>query len=180
MARSQKSGWIVTFTGRQFWPLDPRVDDIDIRDIAHGLSNMCRFTGQCREFYSVAEHSYRCASEAPNWLALSMLLHDASEAYLCDVSRPVKHAKGMESYREAEARLMAVIGERYDVSFDDPLVHQIDDSMLMTEKRDLMPPSPTWSVHNPPFPTMIVPYTPRGAELLFLDSFEILTRPTSR
>src|ERR1700693_75116 len=57
----RKGDWIQTFTGRQFWPLDPRPEEVCIEDIAHGLSNECRFAGQCRSFYSVAQHSVLCA-----------------------------------------------------------------------------------------------------------------------
>lgn len=60
------STWIQTFTGRQFWPLDPRAEDVDIRDIAHALSMKCRYNGHCREFYSIADHSCRVAEVIHN------------------------------------------------------------------------------------------------------------------
>lgn len=163
------NGWIVTYTGKQFWPLNPRIEDLDIVDIAHALSNMCRFTGHCRSFYSVAQHSVIAAYHAPVWLELSMLLHDASEAYMCDLSRPVKYAPGLEGYRTAEHRLQSLIGQRFGVSFDDPLVKQIDDRMLMTERRDLMTFSHEWSSkHLPPFDNIIEPWAPAVAEKAFL------------
>ena len=169
------NAWIVTYTGKRFHPLTPRIEDICIEDIAHGLSNICRFTGQCREYYSVAQHSILCASYAPVRLRLSMLLHDASEAYLCDVSRPVKHAPGMEAYRAAELRLQTLIGQRYGVEFDDALVHEIDNRMLMTERRDLVDNTCTWSVTNkPPYPETIIPVLPKQAEQIFLETAHTL------
>jgi hypothetical protein len=164
------SGWIVTYTGRRFYPLAPRIEDIDIEDIAHALSNMCRFTGHCRQFYSVAQHSILAAYHAPAWLKLAMLLHDASEAYLCDLSRPVKHSPGLAAYRAAEDRLQQLVGQRFGVVFDDPMVKQIDDRMLMTERRDLTDASQPWSSHHlPPYEEIIYPLSPGTAKEVFLD-----------
>ncbi len=167
--------WIVTFTGKRFYPLAPRVEDIDIVDIAHALSNICRFTGHCSTFYSVAQHSILCAQMAPVWLKASMLLHDASEAYLCDLSRPVKHAKGMESYRTAEQRLQNLVGQRFGVEFSDPLVHEIDNRMLMTERRDLTNVVQSWSVGVGPYVDLSInPMTPGQAKWEFLQQAERL------
>lgn len=173
-------GWILTYTGKQFWPLNPRIEDIDIVDIAHALSNICRFTGHVREFYSVGEHSLRSIFYVPEYLKLTMLLHDASEAYLCDVSRPVKHAPGMEAYRAAEKRLQDMIGERFDIaSFADPLVHETDNRMLMTERRDLMSRNYSqWSVDARPYLLVIEPKPPKLIERLFLEAYEALTNCT--
>lgn len=169
--------WIVTYTGKQFYPLAPRVEDICIEDIAHALSNICRFTGHVRTFYSVGEHSLRACYQAPPFLKLALLLHDAYEAYMCDLSRPVKHAEGMAYYRQAEDRGMAAISDRFEVFFMDPLIHTIDDRMLMTERRDLMPYTEgIWSTqHAPAYPERIVPYPPKEVEYMFLKQFRILT-----
>ena len=91
-------GVMRTYTGGKMSLLAPNVDDVRIEDIAHGLSQLCRFTGQCNELYTVAEHSVRVAKDAkerhglnPHGV-LAALLHDAAEAYLGDVARPVKEA----------------------------------------------------------------------------------------
>ncbi len=167
--------WICTHTGRRFYPLEPRVEDICIEDIAHALSHICRFTGHVETFYSVAEHCWRASLIAPMYLKLPMLLHDASEAYLCDVSRPVKHAHGMEFYRGAEHKLMRVIGEKFGVEFSDELIHEIDNRMLMTERRDLMPQSQPWTVGADPYRDIIVPVPPKTAKLGFHQQFLDLT-----
>lgn len=91
---SQDNSWIQTFSGRQFFPLEPRVEDVCIEDIAHGLSNLCRYAGHCECFYSVAQHCLLVSRVVPREHALRGLLHDASEAYLIDVPRPIKHSIG--------------------------------------------------------------------------------------
>src|SRR5665213_153577 len=84
--------WMQTYTGKQYWPCDPRPEEVFIIDIAHALSQMCRYSGHCIHFYSVAEHSvllsrYASTLETKKW----SLLHDASEAYITDIIRPVSY-----------------------------------------------------------------------------------------
>ena len=83
--------WIQTYTGGKFHLLAPRQEEINIVDIAHALSMMCRFTGHVRRFYSVSEHSWHASYLVPKQDALWALLHDASEAYMADMNRPLKH-----------------------------------------------------------------------------------------
>ena len=83
----RKGDWFLTYTGRQFWPLDPRPEDICIRDIAHHLSLCCRFNGACRVHYSVAQHSVMVANILPAPLRFWGLMHDATEAYVGDMVR---------------------------------------------------------------------------------------------
>lgn len=179
------SDWIGTYTGKKFYPLDPRIEDIDILDIAHALSNVCRFTGHVNMFYSVAQHSVLAARYAPGHLMLAALLHDASEAYLCDLSRPVKHDPEMHAYRAAEKRLMRVIEHKFNVVCDHPTIHEIDTRLLLTEKRDLMPTSPDWGVRwgtLEPYAERIVPWTPGRASREFIDTFinlQQLVAPTA-
>lgn len=172
------SDWIATYTGKKFVPLDPKVEDIDIRDIAHALANVCRFSGHVIKFYSVAQHSVLASNEAPEHLQLATLLHDASEAYICDMSRPVKHDPLMQPYRDAEKRLMAAIEKRFGVNCDQPEIHEIDNRMLFTERRDLMPMSPDWDGRwgdVQPYPDVIEPWSPKDAERSFLRHFYYLT-----
>lgn len=87
--------WMQTFTGRHIYPLSTKPQDFVIEDIAHALSMICRFNGQSRVFYSVGEHSVLLAEfcEQKNYepeLSLWALMHDAAEAYLGDVIRPIK------------------------------------------------------------------------------------------
>lgn len=151
-------GYIATYSGRTINPMEPELDAIVIEDIAHALSNQCRFTGHVATFYSVAEHSVRCALEllekdfysenADEWnsarelkLMKWALLHDASEAYLSDIARPVKNALGLgEVYKRAEAGLMVSICQKFDLPWPMPEeIKRVDDTLLRTEQRDLMP-----------------------------------------
>lgn len=107
---------ILTFTNTLFYPLDPQVDEVKIEDIAHALSQMCRANGHFRTFYSVGQHSINCAREArasglSSKIQLACLLHDASEAYISDITRPVKCY--LDEYRKIEHRLQNVIFEKF-------------------------------------------------------------------
>lgn len=134
-----EKNWIQTSTGRRFEPFNPDPDEIDIIDIAHALSNMCRYTGHVERLYSVAEHSVRVSRyvhdlTGANDLALWGLLHDASEAYLNDVARPVKRRPEFAGYREAEARLQSVIAKRFGLlPYEPDVVRAVDRSMLAIE-----------------------------------------------
>lgn len=168
--------WIQTYTGKQVWPLNPRVEDVCVEDVAHALANQCRFTGHTRQFYSVAQHSFLASDhcpEAPLWA----LLHDAAEAYLCDVSRPVKGY--LTNYREAEERLERVIAEKFGLPWPMPeAVKVIDLKLLATERRDLMntPPIPWVSTRDvEPLAERVVPWPAAVAEDLFLMRFRELT-----
>ena len=167
--------WINTYTGRQFWPLAPRVQDVDIEDIAHALSLQCRFTGHVREFYSVAQHCCLVAERVPKEDRLWALLHDAPEAYLIDLARPVKHAPEMQCYRDAEDRLMAVIAERFGLTGECPSsVKDADKRILMTEVRSMMTMHPQWLIDAPWKPYdgyTIDPWTPAIAKARYLNRF---------
>ena len=118
--------------------LNPRPEDIFIEDIAHALSNICRFTGHTKQFYSVAQHSVHTTLLLKDQeFALQALLHDASEAYLSDVSTPLKRL--LPEYVKLEKRFEAVIAERFDMPVvKHSLVKKADLLALVTEKRDLM------------------------------------------
>ena len=138
--------YITTVSGIHFYPLDPNPNDIDIKDIAHSLSLICRANGHFKYFYSVAQHCIACAREAIERgfsleVILGCLLHDASEAYLCDVTRPVK--KHIPQYLQAEEKLQDVIWERFIgrslTENEKKLIFEIDDDILSQEFHLLMP-----------------------------------------
>ena len=133
--------WIQTFSGGKFHLLAPRQDEIHIVDIAHALSNICRFTGHVREFYSVAEHSIHASYLVPAEDAFWALLHDASEAYCADLNRPLKHYTAIGPvYKEVEERVMDAICDRFGLSHVEPKsVYDADGLMLYAEKEQLMP-----------------------------------------
>lgn len=174
--------WMQTYTGRQFWPLDPCAADVCIEDIAHALSNQCRFAGHCERFYSVAEHSIRVgwlmrqyvADEFRNRAALAGLLHDAAEAYLVDLPRPIKRT--VSGYKDAEDRVMAAIIERFSVldafeNYGETIKH-CDNVMLATEAEFIMKEPPAaWHPMPPPLNDFVACWSPVVAEKMFLELF---------
>ncbi|MBO5069310.1 MAG: phosphohydrolase [Roseburia sp.] len=132
--------YITTVSGVRFAPLAPEIDAIKIEDIAHALSFMTRANGHYREFYSVAQHCLDCAGVAKSEgrsrrEILACLLHDASEAYLSDITRPVK--ANLPKYREIEKQLQDVIYEKYLpgglTEQEHQVVKRIDDACLYYE-----------------------------------------------
>ena len=174
--------WIQTYTGKAFWPLDPLPDDVDIRDIAHHLSMICRFAGATREFYSVAQHSVLVSRNVPTEDALWGLLHDATEAYMIDLPRPIKRHNDLRLYRLAEDRLMDCLANHFGLVGKIPMsVHDADKQALWTERRDLLGPCDRrWDAweHEIAAKAWVDPiesWRPAVAERLFLDRYEELT-----
>lgn len=169
---SRRGPWMQTFRGRQFWPLDPRTEDVYIDDIAASLSKQCRFAGHSLEFYSVAEHSVRVSLACDPLDALWGLLHDASEAYLVDVPRPIKPY--LKEYRSIETNVMNAICKRFGLSETMPeSVKQADTALLATEARDLMvtPHLTDRGLEEEALPEEIVPWTHEHARLRFVARF---------
>lgn len=172
---------IVTFTGKAVNPLDPDPETIDIIDIAHALSRMPRFTGHCRgdHAYTVAQHSVLVSCELPPKHALTGLLHDASEAYLGDLARPIKLDKGLGAmYRMVESRLMGTIADKYGIDWPLPVrVKQADDQLLRAEVRDLMADHKLFNglKRGKAYIRTITPWPPRMSYDMFLLRFEELT-----
>lgn len=166
--------WIQTYTGRKFDPLAPDPEQIVIEDIAHALSNQCRFAGHTKRFYSVAEHSIEvgmlCSAASKLW----GLLHDASEAYLVDLPRPLKRCNDLSNYSKIEARVMEAVCERFGLSMPEPAdVAESDNIMLATEASQLMiwPPPFEWEPLPLPMTFELECLIPAHAERRFLEQF---------
>jgi 5'-deoxynucleotidase YfbR-like HD superfamily hydrolase len=174
MMSDRKGNWFLTASGRKFWPLDPRPEDFSIEDIAHGLSNISRFGGHCRTFYSVAQHSLMVMNHTPEPFKRVALMHDAPEAYVGDMVRPLKYS--MPQYMEAEAKVWRAIAARFDLPLEIPKeVKLADDRALMTEKRDLLPSTFNFDmVHAAPFDEQVDDIPPGVAKTLFLLRFQSL------
>ena len=136
----RKGDWIETYTGKQFYVLDPRPEDICIEDIAHSLSLTCRFNGHCKIFFSVAQHCLNIVEDLKNkgysnQIQLYGLLHDAGEAYISDVPRPVK--KSIEGFEYIEDSILDKIWIKFNL--DNPtqedwkIIKDIDSTMCFFE-----------------------------------------------
>ena len=176
---SQKSGpWMETFSGRQVYPLMPDSADVCLEDIAHALSMLCRFTGHSKVFYSVGQHSVLVSQVCQPEHALIGLLHDATEAYLGDMGRPLKSC--LPAYKSLESVWALFIGHHFKLGSDlqllPPDVKQADEILLATERRDVLNPSGHhWNLREKAMNDFIVPLSPAKAEELFLARYLELT-----
>ncbi len=139
---------VLTASGTYVNILDPDPATIDIRDIAHALSSIHRYTGHTCAPYTVAEHSLRVSGflRARGYTPASQLaglLHDASEAYLGDVVSPLKAL--LPDYRAIEKNFERVIEMRFNVTFiDRPEIKMADLALLACERKALLPQTPNY------------------------------------
>lgn len=156
---ARKGDWMQTYSGRQYWPLDPRAADVDIRDICEHLLNMCRYCGACRRFYSVLEHSLGALYVARAWIAaggiwfhdteqgrdarrnwlLAVFAHDFAEAYCHDLIRPIKYC--ISGYKEVEQDNEDAIARALKIRSVGPRrrdIKEIDHAMLLAEQAAIM------------------------------------------
>ncbi|PSR53888.1 phosphohydrolase [Adhaeribacter arboris] len=172
--------FIKTYSGLQVELLEPRADQIELEDIAHGLAMKCRFSGQTNQFYSVAEHSVRVAYLLLEMyqnplLAMAGLMHDAAEAYLPDIATPLKRI--IQGFHVIEEGLMQVITLKFKLP--PPVITQFkiklaDRTLLVTEGRDLM----AWDLSEawcqdfpPPMKIEIRPLPWADAKAIFLKTY---------
>ncbi len=171
----RKGDWIQTFSGRPFWPLDPRPEDISLHDIAHALSMKCRYGGHCLRFYSVAEHSVLLSQFVPEEHALWALLHDASEAYSADIPRPLK--KSLTEWKPLEDTIMQAVCQKFGLSLIEPAIVKTMDLAITTDERQaLMAPSTlVWDHTASALGAKIQALDPMAAKSAFLQRFFELT-----
>ena len=170
--------WMQTYTGRQFWPIDPRPDEICIEDIAHALSMQCRYGGHTTRFYSVAEHCCHVHDACSDQNKLWALLHDASEAYIQDVIRPLKPS--LTEYKTFERRVMFAVCQAFKMKPQQPPeVDVLDKRILGDEAAQVMsaPPAP-WYFIGEPLGVKIHGWSPETAKAEFLERFNSTTGPT--
>lgn len=186
--------YIRTNSGLKIDFADIESSKINIEDIAHALSHVCRFAGQSRHFYSVAEHSVRVANAverkymgliertALRELARWALMHDAAEAYMCDIPAPLKNMPCMEGYRELEKQLQNKILKTCGLSGDMPHeVKEMDRAILTNEAACLMPASKWKEFGAELLPSNVMsPFdstlgqSPTLAKRMFMDKFREL------
>ena len=161
---------IRTFTGIYINVFEPALEMIRIEDIAHALSNQCRFGGHLPKFYSVAQHSIMCSKFVDNESKLQALLHDASEAYLLDIPKPIKLK--LPNYKVCEDGLMKLIAEKFGFNPEfSQSTKEVDEYLLQWEWSTLM-------LGRKIFPEIKCLW-PGEAEELFLTTFDELKGVTA-
>lgn len=129
---------IQTFSGIFFDPFNPDPAAIRIEDIARSLCQQPRFLGHLKERWTVGMHSVMVSRHSPEDVKLWALLHDASEAYMCDLPRPLKRHPMMHFYRETEANVMQAVAKRFGLAWPMPeVIHEVDNLVLVAEARSL-------------------------------------------
>jgi hypothetical protein len=133
---SREDSWLQTYTGKRFHPFAPNPDDVCLEDIAHALSQTCRFGGMCRIYYSVAQHLHLCCGLLRKDVGREALMHDAAEAYLVDLPTPIK--RYFPFFKEIEEGIDRAIAERFGLKYPWPdEVKRVDRQMLRIERREL-------------------------------------------
>ena len=167
-----------TYSGLKINPFALSSDDIRIVDIAHALSNQCRFTGHVKHFYSVAEHSIACSRLVPDSDSLWALLHDASEAYIQDIASPVKRHEIFDKYRDLEFVIQSTVNRTFDLYGHTPKSVKIADRMMLRREAEyLLSPlnydvwDRKWLEDIPNADIVVFCWSPKEAEAKFLDRF---------
>ena len=170
------SVWSQTYTGKKLDLLNIRHEDIDIVDIAHHLSMLCRYTGAVNEFYSVAQHSVLVSYYCETPYKLEGQMHDAHEAYMNDIAAPYKplfrdyvmFARLLQTEIDSKFNIKHVAGNN---------IKEIDKRMALTEAKCFGIDTTDWeySKRYTPYQRVIIPLSPGKAEKLFIDRFNFLT-----
>jgi hypothetical protein len=171
MTRDERGDWMQTYTGQSFYPTQAYPDEVNPIDIAHALSMLCRYGGHVNRFYSVAEHCVLMSQYVEPENALWTLLHDATEAYVGDMVRPLK--RQIPAYVAVEDRLMEVICRRFGLPSKMPAeVAEVDSRIIHDERRQIM----NWSArpwssidHLPPLGVHIEAWSPGEAKRHYLN-----------
>lgn len=175
----RKGDWAQIYSGKKFWPLDPKPEEVDLKDIAHSLALQCRFNGHTNSFFSIAQHSVLVSKIVSPEQALAGLFHDAAEAYTGDIVSPLKRFLPPE-FKEIEMAIEKVIFEHFGIKNVNHIeIKRADKIALFTERRDVMSKSPAiWNDEGlfEPYPEKIIPLGPEEAEKEFLERYEELIK----
>lgn len=165
--------FITLHSGREFNYDRFGPDDIHINDIAHALSHLCRFGGHGSAFYSVAQHSVLVSQLVPPQHALWGLLHDATEAYVVDLPRGLKHLPEMSAYRDLESRVAQAISDHFGIARKEPAeVERVDHTVVRSEAERLGLYKTSWGPLLYPPPAVL--FSPPHAKQVFLRRFSEL------
>lgn len=169
--------YISTYTNKRFHFMNPFEDEVCIEDIAQALSNMCRYSGHVKKFYSVAEHSVILADFVMEKydnadMALTALFHDASEAYIVDVPSPIKPY--LTNYQEIEDGISKVINKVFNISPMCTIIKELDTNIICDEAKVLFKSVPDWVKYYKEIGVTLKLYTPDEAREVFMSKFEEL------
>ena len=161
-------------SGTKLHFMNPDVSEIHINDIANALSKNCRFNGQINRFYSVAEHSvlladYVYQNTGNNHDAFTMLLHDASEAYICDMPRPIKAV--LPDYIELEEKITNCINKRFGISELTGHLKFLDENVVRVEAENLFDVVPDWVQYYVALDIELQCWDHETAQTKFLEAF---------
>lgn len=167
--------YIETFTNKQYYFLDPKPEQVCIEDIAQALSMNCRYSGHVKEFYSVAEHSCIISDmvldlTGNSQLALDALLHDASEAYLTDIPRPIK--QHIKNYKDIELISEKCIQKALGCNSMNGLIKHIDMHIVRDEAEQLFQSVPFWVYDYESVGVTVNCLTPKQAKIEFMKRYE--------
>lgn len=172
--------WIETFSGKQISYVEPDVNQICIEDISHALAHICRFNGHSVRMYSVAEHCCLMADYAAStgkyhsYEVIEVLMHDAAEAYITDIPRPLKLL--LPDFKLIEERLEIKIAKRFNMLYPrDPYIKELDNRILLDEREQVMNKSQHhWNLigATEPLGVEVRFWTPYQAKLEFMNRFE--------
>lgn len=169
--------YITTYTGKSFEFMNPKPEQIDIHDIAQALSMNCRFNGHVKKFYSVAEHSVLmaryCMAEFNSLeMAYDALMHDASEAYICDIPRPIK--PHLHNYREIEQGIECALQDKFQFCPMSETIKDIDNRIVSDEAEQLFKVVPDWVKDYKKVGITVHGWKPAKARHEFLNLFALL------
>jgi len=169
----RKGLWIYTYTGKRFFAFDPRPEEIDIEDIAHALALTCRYSGHCNRFFSVAQHSVLVSQCVPDSDAPWGLMHDAAEAYITDIPRPIKHS--LPNYKELEGNINKCIAEKFGLPKEIPeSVHTVDHNIVCDEANVLFNNTPSWAEWYTEVGVEVIPLDWQDAKEQFIERYKEL------
>lgn len=188
---TDRGPWLQTHSGLRYYPLAPRSEDVFLGDIAHSLSQICRYGGHSQHHYSVAQHSVLVSEEVFSAAALPALLHDAAEAYVGDWPRPLKHPGSFDPrgeaaaawYRDVEERNMVAVYTAFGIPL--PLTDDVADEIARVDTQILLDEADAvmggqafpWGIQGEPLGIpRIYPYASGVAETVFLARFRQLCR----
>lgn len=178
---SRYGNWTQLYSGRSFWPMDPRPGDFDMGDVSIALSRICRYNGHCLRYYSVAEHSVHLAlwvygQTGSRRLTLQALLHDGPEFIIADIVRPAKPF--LQNYGDVEFRIQAALMEQHGLPHDlADIVKEGDTRILVDERAQNMAPTGLqWSSDGlEPLNVTLQFWDPVDAQREFLDLYRLMT-----